>query len=63
MRNEIHFLPAVWRRAPAAVRVSHEPPPQHKLLVLVHERPITQDHADVVWVKPLGAFGAADVDT
>lgn len=60
--NEMNFLPTVWCRAPTAVRVSHKPPPQHKLLVFVHERPITQDHADVMWVKPLGALGAADVD-
>lgn len=59
---EKHFLPTVWCGAPAAVGVSHEPPPQHELLVFVHERPIPQDHADVVWVEPLGAFGAADVD-
>lgn len=59
---KIQFLPTVRCRAPAAVRVSHEPPPQHELLVLVHECPVAQDHADVVWVKALRALRAADVD-
>lgn len=56
------FLPTVWRGTPPAVRVSHQPPSQHELLVLVHERPVSENDADVVWVETLRAFGAADVD-
>lgn len=55
-------LPAVGGGAPAAVRVSGEPPPEHELLVLLHEGAVSEDHADVVGVEALGALGAADVD-
>lgn len=46
-------ISTVWSRTPAAVRVSHKPPPQHELLIFVHERLVSQDHADVVWVEAL----------
>lgn len=60
--RKIQCLPAVWGRTPAAVGIGHEPPPQHELLVLVHERAVAEDDADVVRVEALGALGAADVD-
>lgn len=55
-------LPTVGGRAPATVRFSNQPPPQHELLVLVHEGLVCQDQLDVVGVKALGALWAADVD-
>lgn len=60
---QLWFLPAVRGWAPAAVRFSHQPPPQHELLVLVHEGSVSQDHPDVVGVEALSALGAADVDS
>lgn len=55
-------LPAVGGWAPSAVRVSSEPPPQHELLVLLHEGTVCENHADVVGVEALRALGAADVN-
>lgn len=55
-------LPTVWGGAPATVRFSNQPPPQHELLVLVHEGLVCQDQLDVVGVEALGALWAADVD-
>jgi len=55
-------LPTVWRGAPAAVRVGHQPPAEHELLVLLHDGAVGQDGLDVVRVEALGALGAADVD-
>lgn len=60
---QLWFLPAVRGWAPAAVRFSHQPPPQHELLVLVHEGSVSQDHPDVVGVEALSTLGAADVDS
>lgn len=55
------MLPAVRGGAPATVRVSSEPPPEHELLVLLHEGAVSEDHADVVGVEALRALWAADV--
>lgn len=55
------MLPAVRGGAPSTVRVSGEPPPEHELLVLLHEGAVSEDHADVVGVEALGALRAADV--
>lgn len=55
-------LPAVWSRAPAAVRVRHQPAAQHEFLVLLHEQPVIEYHADVVRVEAFRALGTADVD-
>lgn len=56
------LLPAVGGGAPATVRFGHQPPPQHELLVLLHEGPVSQDHLDVVGIEALRALGTADVD-
>lgn len=56
-------LPTVGSGAPATVRFSNQPPPQHELLVLVHEGFVRQDQLNVVGVKALGALRAADVDS
>lgn len=55
-------LPTVGGGAPATVGFSNQPPPQHELLVLVHEGLVCQDQLDVVGVEALGALWAADVD-
>lgn len=60
--KKIECLPTVWGRTPAAIGIGHQPPPQHKLLVLIHERTVAEDDSDVVRVKALGTLGAADVD-
>lgn len=60
---QVSSLPTVRGRAPAAVRFSHQPPPQHELLVLLHEGPVPQDQTDVMGVEALRALGAADVDS
>lgn len=61
-QQKIQCLPTVWGRTPAAVGIRRQPPPQHELLVLVHERTVAKDDADVVRVEALGALGATDVD-
>lgn len=55
-------LPAVGGGAPAAVGLGDQPPPQHELLVLLHEGLVRQDQLDVVGVEALRALRAADVD-
>lgn len=55
-------LPAVGGGAPATVRFGDQPPPQHELLVLLHEGLVRQDQLDVVGVEALRALRAADVD-
>lgn len=37
------LLPAVWGGTPSAVRVGHQPPPEHELFVLLHQRTIPED--------------------
>lgn len=53
-------ITAVRGRAPAAVRVRGQVAAQHELLVLVHERGVGEQQADVVRVESLAALGAAD---
>lgn len=58
----LFVLPAVGGGAPATVRLGDQPPPQHELLVLLHEGLVPQDQLDVVGVEALRALRAADVD-
>lgn len=60
-RECVCLLPAVGGGAPAAVRISSEPPPEHELLVFLHEEAVSEDHADVMGVEALRTLGAADV--
>lgn len=53
-------ITAVRGRAPAAVRVRGQVAAQHEFLVLVHERRVGEQQADVVRVESLAALGAAD---
>lgn len=53
-------ITAVRGRAPATVRVRGQVAAQHELFVLVHERRVGEQQADVVRVESLAAFGAAD---
>lgn len=55
-------IPAVRGWAPAAVGVRGQVAAQHELLVLVHERRVGEQQADVVRVESLAALGAADGD-
>lgn len=52
--------PAVRGRAPAAVGVRGQVASQHELLVLMHERRVGKQQADVVRVESLAALGTAD---
>lgn len=56
-------LPTVGSGAPATVRFSNQPPPQHELLVLVHQGFVRQDQLNVMRVEALRALRAADVDS
>lgn len=58
----VRLLPAVRRRAPPAVRVGGEAPPQQELLVLLQQRGVVQDVGHLPGGQPLGALGAAELD-
>lgn len=55
-----YSITAVRGRAPAAVGVRGQVASQHELLVLMHERRVGKQQADVVRVESLAALGTAD---
>lgn len=55
-------LPAIGRRAPAAVRIGRQAPPQQELLILLQQGRVVQDVGHLLRGQPLGALGAAELD-
>lgn len=60
--NKDSFLPAVWRRAPSAVWVRGETPPQQELLILVQQCSVIQDVRHLSWGQTLGTLRATELD-
>lgn len=56
-------LPAVRRRAPAAVWIRGEAPPQQELFVLLQQGRVVQDVRHLMRGQSLGALGAAELDS
>lgn len=56
-------LPAIRRRAPSAVWIRGEAPPQQELLVLLQQGRIIQDVRHLLRGQSLGALGAAELDS
>lgn len=57
------FLPAVRRRAPSAVRIGGQAPPQQELLILVQQGGVIQDVGHLPRGQSLGTLGAAELDS
>lgn len=57
------FLPAVRRRAPSAVRVRGQAPPQQELLILLQQGRVVQDVRHLSRRQSLGTFRAAELDS
>ena len=57
------FLPAVRRRAPSAVWIRGEAPPQQELLILLQQGRVIQDVRHLSRGQSLGTLWAAELDT
>lgn len=57
------FLPAVRRRAPSAVWIRGEAPPQQELLILLQQGRIIQDVRHLSRGQSLGTLWAAELDS
>lgn len=56
-------LPAVRRRAPSAVWIGGEAPPQQELLILVQQDRVIQDVRHLSRGQSFGTLGAAELDS
>ena len=59
----VQYIPTVRSRAPAGVRVRHEHPTHHKILVLHHEHLVLNHVPYIVRMELLRTLRARDVDT